>query len=45
MLLAAEDAQLEGTIATKEEALDLVRERFGAQGSAVASNAEMSQSG
>jgi poly(A) polymerase len=28
MLRAAEDAQLEGTIATAEEALRLVRERF-----------------
>ena len=28
MLRAAEDAQLEGTIATAEEALQLVRERF-----------------
>jgi poly(A) polymerase len=28
MLRAAEDAQLEGTIATAEEALKLVRERF-----------------
>jgi poly(A) polymerase len=32
MLRAAEDAQLEGTIATAEEALRLVRERFGAAG-------------
>jgi poly(A) polymerase len=30
MLRAVEDAQLEGTIATAEEALGLVRERFGA---------------
>lgn len=30
MLHAVEDAQLEGTIATAEEALALVRERFGA---------------
>jgi poly(A) polymerase len=29
MLRAAEDAQLEGTIATEDEALKLVRERFG----------------
>jgi hypothetical protein len=28
MLRAAEDAQLEGTVATEEEALKLVRERF-----------------
>jgi hypothetical protein len=28
MLRAAEDAQLEGTIATADEALQLVRERF-----------------
>jgi poly(A) polymerase len=28
MLRAAEDAQLEGTIATTEEGLQLVRERF-----------------
>jgi hypothetical protein len=28
MLRAAEDAQLEGSIATPEEALQLVRERF-----------------
>jgi poly(A) polymerase len=28
MLRVAEDAQLEGTIATAEEALQLVRERF-----------------
>jgi putative nucleotidyltransferase with HDIG domain len=30
MLTAAEDAQLEGAVTTKEEALALVRERFGA---------------
>ena len=30
MLLAAEDAQLEGSIATREEALRLIAERFGA---------------
>jgi poly(A) polymerase len=29
MLQAVEDAQLEGTIATSREALELVRERFG----------------
>lgn len=29
MLTAVEDAQLEGTIATPEEAMQLVRERFG----------------
>jgi poly(A) polymerase len=29
MLIAAEDAQLEGAVATREAALDLVRERFG----------------
>jgi len=28
-LIAAEDAQLEGAVATREAALDLVRERFG----------------
>jgi hypothetical protein len=28
MLRAAEDAQLEGTVTTAEEALQLVRERF-----------------
>ena len=38
MLLAAEDAQLEGTIATKEEALELVLAHFGAPTVAVASN-------
>jgi hypothetical protein len=30
MLRAVEDAQLEGTISTAEEAMELVRERFGA---------------
>jgi poly(A) polymerase len=30
MLIAAEDAQLEGAVATREEALRLVKERFGA---------------
>jgi poly(A) polymerase len=29
MLTAAEDAQLEGTVATRQDALELVRERFG----------------
>jgi hypothetical protein len=29
MLTTAEDAQLEGTIATSEQALALVREQFG----------------
>jgi poly(A) polymerase len=29
MLEAAEDAQLEGTVATRDEALDLVKDRFG----------------
>jgi hypothetical protein len=29
MLHAVEDAQLEGTIASAEEALEFVRERFG----------------
>jgi poly(A) polymerase len=38
ILLAAEDAQLEGTIASKEEALRLVVERFGSPAAAVASN-------
>ena len=32
MLRAVEDAQLEGTIGTAEEALQLVRERFGVEG-------------
>ena len=35
MLEAAEDAQLEGAIATREEALDLIRERFGRANRAV----------
>jgi hypothetical protein len=30
MLHAAEDAQLEGTVATEEEALKLIAEKFGA---------------
>jgi poly(A) polymerase len=38
MLLAAEDAQLDGSISTTGEALQLVAERFGASGDAVASN-------
>jgi poly(A) polymerase len=38
MLLAAEDAQLEGVIAGKEEALRLVLERFGAPTAPSASN-------
>jgi hypothetical protein len=33
MLQAIEDAQLEGAITTPEEALGLVRERFGESGS------------
>ena len=36
MLLAAEDAQLEGAIATREDALRLVEERFGPAGGAPA---------
>jgi poly(A) polymerase len=38
MLLVAEDAQLEGTITTKEDALQLVLDQFGAPKIAVASN-------
>jgi poly(A) polymerase len=38
MLLEAEDAQLEGTIASKQDGLRLVKERFGAPAAPVASN-------
>jgi poly(A) polymerase len=38
MLLAAEDAQLEGTISNKEDAIQLVLNHFGAPAVAVASN-------
>jgi poly(A) polymerase len=37
MLLAAEDAQLEGIVATKDDALQLIERRFGSPSAAVAS--------